>query len=245
MIDRTTPRGKRRRRRAPLLVSSARLGTCRDAMVLPASNDFRYQEIGQFRYRVETTRKTDVTATSGASDVGSGVGGDRCWGDSCGGGRCACRSSCVGEHLRRAGGVAARHGSGVLGAAGSGGGQGGRGGQRVRGGRLVADAHGWCVADPWSWRGASGVRGHGVCVVGCVGGGGCLAVLSAETRSGVTSRWRPATSGRELAVPSVVVVLLAVPAMSSAATDVAEHGADGAAGHALVSVEDARTTAPG
>jgi hypothetical protein len=78
-------------------------------------------------------------------------------------------------------------------------------------------------------------------LLGLSAGVGAWWVLSADTRSGATSRWRPATSGRELAVPAIIVVLLAVPAMSSAATDVDVHGADGSAGHALVSVEDDQT----
>ena len=57
---------------------------------------------------------------------------------------------------------------------------------------------------------------------------GAWLVLGSETRSGVTSKWRPATGGRELAAASMVVVLLAVPAMSSAATSIHEHGAIGA-----------------
>ena len=77
-------------------------------------------------------------------------------------------------------------------------------------------------------------------VLAAVGAG---LVLGSETRSGVTSKWRPATSAREMIVPSIVVVLLAVPAMSSAATDVHEHGAIGA-DRAHEAVDDAGTTEP-
>ena len=77
-------------------------------------------------------------------------------------------------------------------------------------------------------------------VLAAVGAG---LVLGSETRSGVTSKWRPATSPRELVVPSIVVALLAVPAMSSAATHVHEHGATGA-DHAHEAVDDAGTTEP-
>ena len=65
-------------------------------------------------------------------------------------------------------------------------------------------------------------------LLGALAAVGAAMVLSSDTRSGVVSRWRPATSARELLVPSIVVVLLAVPAMSAAALDVHEHGAGGA-----------------
>ncbi len=65
-------------------------------------------------------------------------------------------------------------------------------------------------------------------LLGALAAVGAALVLSGDTRSGGTTKWRPATSARELLVPSIVVVLLAVPAMSSAATDVQEHGATGA-----------------
>jgi hypothetical protein len=67
--------------------------------------------------------------------------------------------------------------------------------------------------------------------------------LAGDTRSGATSQWRPTTSGRHLAVASMVVMFLAVPAMSSAATQVHEHGATGA-GHAHEAVGDAATIEP-
>src|SRR6478736_7700755 len=60
MTDRMTPRGSRRRRRAPRSGSSARLGTCPDVMVLPASNDFRYQRCQFTRGRVRPQRDTNV-----------------------------------------------------------------------------------------------------------------------------------------------------------------------------------------
>ena len=82
-------------------------------------------------------------------------------------------------------------------------------------------------------------------LLGAVAATGTGLALNSEARSGVASRWRPATGGRELAVPSAVILLLVVPAMSSAATDVHEHGADVAAVHAHAFVDDARTTAPG
>ena len=63
-------------------------------------------------------------------------------------------------------------------------------------------------------------------------------VLSSDTRA--KSKWRPATSVRDLAVPSIVVVLMTVPAMSAAATQIHEHGTD--AGHAHEAVEEAETT---
>jgi len=76
-------------------------------------------------------------------------------------------------------------------------------------------------------------------VLGVLAAVGAGLVLSADTRSGATSKWRPATSVRELAVPSIVVVLMAVPAMSSAATQIHEHGID--AGHAHEAVDEAGT----
>jgi len=80
-------------------------------------------------------------------------------------------------------------------------------------------------------------------LLGVLAAAGAGWALSADTQSGSTSTWRPATSVRELAVPSIVVVLLTVPAMSSAATQVHEHGASGA-DHAHVSVEDTGSTEP-
>ena len=79
-------------------------------------------------------------------------------------------------------------------------------------------------------------------LLGVLAAAGAGWVLSADTQSGSTSTWRPATSVRELAVPSIVVVLLTVPAMSSAATQVHAHGAD--AGHAHQAVDDAATNEP-
>jgi hypothetical protein len=76
-------------------------------------------------------------------------------------------------------------------------------------------------------------------VLGVLAAVGAGLVLSADTRSGATSKWRPATSVRELAVPSIVVVLMAVPAMSSAATHIHEHGTD--PGHAHEAVDEAGT----
>ena len=64
-------------------------------------------------------------------------------------------------------------------------------------------------------------------LLGALAAVGAGLVLRSDSESGVTSRWLPATSGRELAVPSVVLVLLVVPAMSSAATNVQEHGSEG------------------
>ncbi len=80
-------------------------------------------------------------------------------------------------------------------------------------------------------------------LLGALAAVGAAMVLSSDTRSGVASKWRPATSARELLVPSIVVVLLAVPAMSWAATDVHEHGATGA-DHAHEAVDDAGSTEP-
>ena len=80
-------------------------------------------------------------------------------------------------------------------------------------------------------------------LLGALAAVGAAMVLSSETRSGVASKWRPATSARELLVPSIVVVLMAVPAMNSAATDVHEHGVTGA-DHAHEAVDDAGSTEP-
>jgi len=80
--------------------------------------------------------------------------------------------------------------------------------------------------------------------LGVVAAVGAWMALSAETRSGVASMWRPATGGRELVVPSLVVLLLAVPAMSAAATDVQEHDAIGAE-HAHVFVDHAGPSTSG
>jgi hypothetical protein len=79
--------------------------------------------------------------------------------------------------------------------------------------------------------------------LGVVAGAGAWMALSAETRSGATSMWRTRTSGSELLLPSLVVLLLAVPAMSAAATDVENHDATGA--HAQDSAHDAAPTGSG
>lgn len=73
---------------------------------------------------------------------------------------------------------------------------------------------------------------------------GALKALGSDTLPGAMAEWRPAKTGRDLAATSVVVLLLAVPAMSSAATDVHEHGAGGAADHAHEAVDDAGPIEP-
>ena len=73
---------------------------------------------------------------------------------------------------------------------------------------------------------------------------GAWMALGSDTRSGATSKWRPATGGRELAAASMLVLFLAVPAMSSAATNVHEHGTDLAAEHAHEAVDDAGPIEP-
>ncbi len=80
-------------------------------------------------------------------------------------------------------------------------------------------------------------------VLGAVAAVAAGMVLSGDTRSGATSRWRPATNGRDLLVPALALLFLVVPAMSSAATQVHEHGASGI-DHAHVPAGDAGPTDP-
>jgi hypothetical protein len=89
-----------------------------------------------------------------------------------------------------------------------------------------------------------GVERPGFADTACAVLGGLAAVgawmaLGGNTRSGATSTWRPATGGRGLAAASVVMWFLAVPAMSSAATNVHEHGTDLAAAHQISSITTA------
>ena len=129
----------------------------------------------------------------------------------------------------------------------------------VQPGRVVAKAvvavngfavAGWlltCTVGVWLIAGLGKQRpgfADTVCaLLGALAAVGAGLVLRSDSRSDATSRWRPATGGRELAVPSVVLVLLVVPAMSSAATHV-QHGAEVAAGHAHVSVDTTEPAVP-
>ena len=81
-------------------------------------------------------------------------------------------------------------------------------------------------------------------LLGVLAAVGAWMALGRDTRSGATSKWRPATGGRELAAASVAVLFLAVPAMSSAATNVHDHGADLAPEHAHEAADDAGSIEP-
>lgn len=63
-------------------------------------------------------------------------------------------------------------------------------------------------------------------LLGALAAAGAVIVVRAESRLGSPQTWLPATDVRDLVLPSIVVILLAVPAMSLAATHEHRHTAD-------------------